>query len=123
LQQTFQGVIQQRGFIPPDTIGAAGPNHLVEFTNDVVGIFSKTGTRLREVTLEQFFSPLNPTDIFDPRVLYDQYSGRFIAIALDGFASPNSWIFLAVSETSDPTGRWFFWKIDADMDGTQQTDQ
>jgi hypothetical protein len=123
LQQTFQGVIQQRDIIPPDTIGAAGPNHLVEFTNDVVGIFSKTGTRLREVTLEQFFSPLNPTDIFDPRVLYDQYSGRFIAIALDGSASPNSWIFLAVSETSDPTGRWFFWKIDADMDGNQQTDQ
>jgi len=123
LQQTFQGVIQQRGIIPPDTIGAAGPNHLVEFTNDVVGIFSKTGARLREVTLEQFFSPLNPTFTFDPRVLYDQYSGRFIAVALDGFDAPNSWLLLAVSETSDPTGRWFFWKIDADMDGTQQTDQ
>lgn len=123
LQETFQGIIQRRDIIPPDTIGAAGPNHLVEFTNDSVGVFSKTGVKLQEMALEQFFSPLNPTFTFDPRVLYDQYSGRFIAVALDGSGAPNSWFFLAVSETFDPTGRWFFWKIDADMDGTQQTDQ
>lgn len=95
----------------------------MEFTNDSVGVFSKTGVKLQEMALEQFFSPLNPTFTLDPRVLYDQYSGRFIAVALDGSGAPNSWLFLAVSETFDPTGRWFFWKIDADMDGTQQTDQ
>ena len=39
LQETFQGIIQRRDIIPPDTIGAAGPNHLVEFTNDSVGVF------------------------------------------------------------------------------------
>ncbi len=121
--RNFQGIVQRRGIVPPDTMGAAGPTYLVEFTNDDVGIFTKSGTKVQQVALEQFFGALGPTFIFDPRVLYDQYSGRFIALALDGFASPNSWIFLAVSQSSDPTGNWFFYKIDADRDGNTQTDQ
>ncbi len=122
VSRSFAGTLQSNPptGIPPDTQFAVGPNHIGVFTNERISFFTKNGQLLRQMTAETFFRPVNPTFIFDPRALFDQHSNRFIVTYLDGSAAPNSRLFFAVSQTTDPTGQWFFFSIDADMDGSTQ---
>jgi hypothetical protein len=112
--------------IPPDTMGAVGPNHLVSILNSDFGVFDKSGTLLQKVPLQTFWRSLGteagePADFpFDPKILYDQHSGRFVAITLGGTSAPGSWVMIAVSSSSDPTGAWSKWAIDADRDNNLQ---
>jgi len=101
--------------IPPDTMGAAGPNHLVSILNSDFGVFDKTtGAPIpnQQVSLQSFWGSLGtgpgePADFpFDPKILYDQHSGRFIAITLGGRSAPGSWVMIAVSPPSGPTVAW-----------------
>jgi len=136
LLSSFAGLLDDGTVIPPDTMGAAGPNHLVSFLNSEVGFFDKTGptppagTRLNpNVSLFDFWSPLItandlPSHVFDPKVIYDQGSGRFIAVTLDGRlpTTDNSWVLLAVSRFSDPTLGWNTWALPADNTGATWAD-
>ena len=113
--------------IPPDTMGAAGPNHLVSLLNSDFGVFNKTtGAVLQKISLQSFWGSLGtgagePADFpFDPKILYDQHSGRFVAITLGGTSATDSWIMVAVSSTPDPRGNWDKWAIDADKDNDVQ---
>lgn len=113
--------------IPPDTMGAVGPNHLVSLLNSDFGVFDKTtGAVLRKITLQSFWASLGtatgqPANFpYDTKVLYDPSSDRFFAVTLGGPNSPDSWILVAVSSTSDPTGAWSKWAIDADRDNNTQ---
>ncbi len=129
LSTSFPGLGDPGTVIPPDTMGAAGPSHLVSILNSEVGIFSKsTGVLLVPAqTLREFWSPLGTgpgqpaASPFDPKILYDQGSGRFVAVTLGGNTragnpDPSSWLLVAVSETSDPTGAWNRWAIPANQD-------
>ena len=113
--------------IPPDTMGAVGPNHLVSILNSDFGVFDKaTGLQLQKSSLQSFWASLDnatvqPSDFpFDPKILYDQHSERFVAITLGGRSALDSWVMIAVSATSDPTGAWSKWAIDADKDNDVQ---
>ncbi len=109
--------------IPPDPIGAVGSNHLVSVVNSSIEWHTKSGTQLSSKRLGKngstftgsFFEALSPTNsLFDPKVIYDQHSGRFLVVALErkGTAVVNatntSRILLAASATDDPTGTWYF---------------
>lgn len=135
LLDDFRGLLDDGTVIPPDTMGAAGPSHLVSFLNSEVGFFEKNGptppagTRLNpNVSLFDFWSPLItandlPPHVFDPKVIYDQGSGRFIAVTLDGrLPTDNSWVLLAVSRFSDPTLGWNTWALPADNTGETWAD-
>lgn len=110
--------------IPPDTMGAVGPNHLVSLLNSQFGVFDKTTGLIpgTVVTIENFWGSLGTgagepaNNPFDPKVLYDSASGRFVAAAIGGHVVAPSWILLAMSATSDPTGAWFKVAIRADVD-------
>lgn len=99
----FQGVIRgdaESWSYPPDTCGAAGPDHFVEVVNRNFAVYDKdTGEELINILLGAFLPDSNG----DPRVLYDQYSERWFIIVCD-FTSK---IFLAVSTSDDPTDDWF----------------
>ncbi|MEP0846553.1 MAG: hypothetical protein HRF50_06985 [Phycisphaerae bacterium] len=102
LQRNFQGVIRgDAGSMsaPPDTCGAIGPNHFVVVVNRNVGIYTRDGVELSNVASTSFLPGSNG----DPRVCYDQFSGRWI-IHITDF---NTRVYLAVSLTDDPTGGWF----------------
>jgi len=108
-------------------MGAAGPNHLVTLMNSEFGVFDKTtGAVLQRISLQSFWGSLGtgpgqPADFpFDTKVLYDTSSGRFFAVTLGGTSGPSSWILVAASPPSDPTGAWSKWAIDADRDNDVQ---
>jgi hypothetical protein len=105
LVTSFQGVIRGDATsmsYPPDTDGAIGPNHYVETVNRNFAVYDKaTGAELINILLGSFLPGSNG----DPRVLFDQYSQRWVVIVTDFSAGAR--IYLAVSLTSDPTGSWF----------------
>jgi len=105
LLRSFQGVIRGDAgsfSYPPDTIGAVGPSHYVETVNRNFAVYNKaTGAQLTNILLGSFLPGSNG----DPRVLFDQHSGRFIVLVTDFNAGAR--FYLAVSLTSDPMGSWF----------------
>ena len=108
--------------IPPDTHGAAGPNHLMTTLNSQVRIQNRSGTNLSTVSLNSFWSSVNGgSGTFDPKVLYDPYNNRWIAVACDDSRSATSAFSLAVSANSDPTGTWYFFRVQLN-DGTNWID-
>ncbi len=103
-------------FIPPDSHGAAGPGHVVNVVNVTLRFHEKDGTLDFSDALRDFFAPEAPaTFTFDPKVLYDQFAGRFVVVTLErqdncpliGDPIDDSRIFLAVSDDADPNGTWY----------------
>lgn len=105
-------------FIPPDPIGAAGPFHVVNVGNVSIEMYNKVGVfAAPTISLQTFFTPLGPplnTFTFDPKVIYDQYADRFVVITLERMDSggvEDSYILVAVSQSSDPTMGWYYLAI------------
>ena len=122
LATNFQGVVDT-GWIPPDTDGAVGPNHVVNAVNGGVRIQSRTGAAISQVTLNDFWSPvLTSGNSFDPRILYDRFNGRWIMSAVDNSNSASSSLLLGVTTTSDPTGTWILRRYDTDADNNEWAD-
>ena len=98
---------------PPDNHGAAGPDHFILVVNTAIQWYTKTDRTLEYSSgLNDFFAPTEPSDLFDPRVVYDQYAQRFVVIAdEEDDASKINFIHLAVSRTSNPNDGWYFQRI------------
>ena len=61
--------------------GAGAAGRVVEVTNGHVQIFDKTGATVAgPLLLDTFFS----VNTFDPKVLFDEHTGRFYVVALQG---------------------------------------
>ena len=103
------GSFATSGFFPPDTMGAVGPTAFVELLNGQYSVYDKnSGARLETSTLNQFWNNagVSPTRFaFDPRVVYDPFSERYLALSVDNSSEPNNFL-LAASKTSDPTQGW-----------------
>jgi len=98
--------------IPPDSDMAAGPSHLIAVSNSCFIIYNKTGTVLLGPI--QFDTVFGVSGTFDPTVLYDQETDRFVMNIEDGYYN-----YLMVSQTSDPTGSWWTYSWDARPVGTE----
>lgn len=94
--------------VPPDTHIAVGPNlgtagRVVEVTNSDVQIWDKTGTTIAGPTpLSTMFPPSVGPFPFDPKVLYDQHSGHFFIVCLEGNTPAGNLIHIAASTSSTP---------------------
>jgi len=113
----FQALLDNQEVFPPDTMGAVGPRHLVTMLNSQVRIQDKGGGIISTVSLEDFWAPVVVGILFDPMVVYDVLSGRWIAIVSDG--DP---VLMAVSADDDPTGSWSFYAIDVSAANTAFAD-
>src|SRR5882724_11831863 len=100
--------------LPPDTHGAVGPNHLMTVLNTQVSIQNKTGVVLSTVSLDFFWASVGNPSAFDPKILYDPYGSRWIFAAGANGGSTASAGLIGVSQTSDPTGLWNLFSVDAD---------
>lgn len=119
---SFQALGDNNAQIPPDTHGAASANYLMTTLNTEIRIQNKTGTVLSTQSLSSFWSNFSFSTIFDPRVHYDSYSNRWVTVVCIDKNSANSAILVAVSTTSNPTGTWMQWKIDADASNLNWVD-
>lgn len=106
------------GFVPPDPDIAVGQNHIVQVVNSSIAFFEKgTGRRTFLSDSVPFFTGLGATNFqFDPKVLYDRSTNRFVMIFLEldeASATPQSKVLLAVSDDGDPNGNWFRYRLEA----------
>jgi hypothetical protein len=104
----FLGGIDDGRSIPPDISGAVGPHHVFNPLNNNVSIFDRSGHHLGSTTLDGFWHGLGLTgSTFDPRATYDSREGRFVFVALANAEQANSSLYIAVSQSADPTQSWF----------------
>lgn len=108
--------------IPPDTHGAVGPNHLMVTLNTEVRIQDRFGGNMSTVSLNDFWSGFFNSRTFDPKILYDHQAGRWMFTAMADPAASSSSVVIAVSQTSDPTGTWHMYRIDADASNISWAD-
>ena len=109
--QSFPGA-SGPGYKPsPDTTGAVGPKHIVDFADSSFVVHDKeTGKVLLQMTMPDFWKSVEPKDTLalatanDPRMLYDSLSGRWFASCADDKTQHH--LYLAVSTSSDPTRPW-----------------
>lgn len=108
----------------PDCIITVGPNHIMIAVNTEVAIYTKTGQKLFQTSFAEWFRSLDigTNNLFDPKVLYDQYSGHYIFLCNARRADARSFFLFSVSKTSDPTGPWAFWTLDMQLNGTARQD-
>lgn len=118
--QNFQGVtsnttsgLGEGVFAPPDTEGAAGPSHYVEFVNGAFAVYNKAnGSVVGSIITDSAFwsaagisSTTLSSGISDPRIVYDAASGHWFASEITTSNTGNQ-VLIARSNTSDPTAGW-----------------
>jgi hypothetical protein len=82
------------GAIPPDPHIATGPSNLIVAVNRTWRIYNKGGGQLFNTTLGTWFANVLPRDqsginVFDPWVVYDALSGRFVISRSQGGQATN----------------------------------
>jgi hypothetical protein len=132
VSDSFAGLAYPNSFgsVPPDTILAVGPAHIVELTNTTVAFYNRfTGKRLFFQDLTVFLSPVGGGNfLFDPQVTYDELAQRFVITVLDvpDGSHPTSrskgFLLYAVSNSSDPTNGFSeMHRIDVTENGSGET--
>ena len=114
---------------PPDQALAVGAGKILEVVNNALMVYDSAGNPLlaAPVSTNKFFlqfSEINRTTgergpfLSDPRAYYDAATGRFFVIEWgtlnDTAGNPLniSVQFMAVSQTSDPTGSWYIYNFE-----------
>lgn len=118
---SFEGT-PQTGFRPPDCTIAVGPSDVLVAVNvDLAGYRKDGSLRFRWPNMTALFSAVLPAGagLFDPKLAYDHYTGRWvIAVAARQQSPARSWIMLGVSQGADPAGAWWVWALDFAVDGS-----
>jgi hypothetical protein len=112
----------QTAYRPPDCSLAVGPQDVLVAVNvDLAGYRKDGSLRFRWPSMTALFSPVLPAGagLFDPKLAYDHYAQRWIAVVAARRGTPaGSWLMLAVSQGPDPAGGWWVWALDASVDGS-----
>jgi hypothetical protein len=108
---SFNG-ISATGVLPPDTVGAVGPNHYVQMVNSAFAIWDKTGHLLAGPSpinslWHGFGGPCETQNNGDPIVRYDHLADRWL---VSQFAIDDHMQCIAISRGANPvTSGWFLY--------------
>ncbi|NJO11562.1 MAG: hypothetical protein HC873_20130 [Leptolyngbyaceae cyanobacterium SL_1_1] len=122
---TSSSLFVDSNLIPPSPSGSVGSSHVVEFINDGYKVYEKTtGSLVKSSSLDQFWLDAGTRFqgfTFDPRVVYDPFSQRWFAAAVDNSGGDNQFL-LAVSTSDDPLSGWTGFTLDSDPDDQRWAD-
>jgi hypothetical protein len=115
-----QQAITYTNWFPPDAVVAANSSFILAAVNNGITVYDNAGTEVQAfTTFATFFQDAEPAGwqgfYFDPRVAYvaDESQFLFIVLGRDD-VNATSYAFLAVSQTSDPSGDWWLYTYRAD---------
>lgn len=112
------------GWIPPDCTMATGPSHVMLSVNSSVAVYNKAGGApvLKQTLTVWFSNVISGVTIFDPKLLFDQHTGRYVLLAVAVSQNPKkSAYLLSVSATTNPLGLWRNYSLNAMVDGSTLT--
>jgi hypothetical protein len=101
------------GVAPPDTEGAVGPNHYVQWVNEAFAVFDKNtgailyGPAAGNTLWQGFGGPCEEDNDGDPIVLYDHLANRWLFSQFAVDRGPPYLACVAVSQTPDPLGAYY----------------
>lgn len=108
----FQANVFNGGAPPDNTIAIANNGNIVSVINCNVAYFSSNGNQLWTGSFWELFNDPSLTEIiYDPVVLYDSQSDRFVMIAIHGFSSATSKLIVSFSKTNNPLDGWWIYKL------------
>jgi hypothetical protein len=112
------------GRTPAECNIAAGPSHLATITSAAWAALDKAGNQILSVDLKTWFSNVVAGVVLSsPRIIYDQFCGRWLIVACGRSADGKSSCFLiSLSQTRNPTGSWWNWSLDANVNGSEASD-
>jgi len=97
------------GWTPPDPHAAVGAEHVVGMVNGGIACWTKDGSFLWQANISgnAFWNAYS--FVFDPEVIYDPHSGRFMAMACERGDDGHSYFDFAVSVDGTPTNSTSEW--------------
>ena len=114
----FEGV-PGTGWTPADPEMAVGPNHIMIITNGQIACFTKEGVNLWRDELENrdgFWGRQRASNyVYDPEVLWDPHTGRFMAMACERNEKFRAFLLFAVSKDDEPETPDDWWKYRIDV--------
>jgi hypothetical protein len=109
------------GFLPPDSMGAAGPTQFLICVNGRIRTFTKSGTQdnVLDTTTNTFFSSVNSMGTSDPHVVFDPLSQRWYIVMINVPQNTANNILIAVSSGPSITGSssFSFFQFQQDLVG------
>jgi hypothetical protein len=93
-------------YFPPDSDIATSTQWMVQVTNDQVVMYNWIDNSFKQVNLQTFEGDLGKI-FYAPRVIHDPDWDRFVVLA----AVASTGLSIAVSQTGDPSGAWWFWSV------------
>jgi PKD repeat protein len=112
--ENFQG--QSSPYYPPDANGAVGHDYYVQTVNCLFAVYNKAGVLiLGPVSVNYFFQGVTGSNCNsgDPVIIYDEQADRWL-LAEMSLCNENDVMLVAVSETNDPSGRWYRYSFETD---------
>ncbi|MCX6272199.1 MAG: T9SS type A sorting domain-containing protein [Bacteroidetes bacterium] len=89
---------------------------IISVTNTIIEYYNTSGTCLYTSTFLNFFSSVSSLSmIYDPKVLYDPASDRFIFVALNGTSSSTSKVLVCFSMTNNPQNGWWIYAFNGNQ--------
>ena len=109
----FDGVAKGTFGSPPDPNAAIGAGDIVEVVNDQIQVTNRLGAVLcgGSITLQRLLR--TGDNLTDPRVQFDNVNQRFslsVTVSNPG-ASDTPAMHVAATETADPCGSWFIYRL------------
>ena len=99
-------------------IAVANDGTIISARNTRIYVYDDTGKILRSWSMQYFPVQQNKVDdlppltrYYDPRVIYDPYTDRFIALYMHGTTDKTSFIVVGFSTPGDPLEPWNVYKI------------
>jgi hypothetical protein len=127
----FAGVNQpglgaiNNGGTPPDTTGAIGPAHYLEFVNSRVAVYNRAGlTLVTQRNLDAFVGKTGD-DVFDPQIQWDQAGNRWLYVTDDIDPLGRNFLAIGWSKTADPSdlvNGWCRFTVSTDIGGLNTLD-
>jgi hypothetical protein len=114
IESSFNGKPIGNAGIPNDnTMAISDGGFIISAINSTVTILNEQGDRLAFKSLYGMTAgQLGLLDrYYDPKVLYDPLSDRFILVFLEGSTSLDTRIVVGFTETNDPTEVWNFYAL------------
>ncbi len=95
-----------------NSIAISNSGDIVSVANNSIEFYDASGTMTFTNTIDGFFNDPTITNVCDPVIIYDSGSDKFIFFAQEcSGASLNTNLLICFSETNDPNGSWWNYKL------------
>jgi hypothetical protein len=115
LTTNFKACTYDGGTPSDNSMAISNSGNIVACANSTIDFYDTTGKRTGTYTLSDFAKDITLGFTFDPKVLYDAGSKRFIVVFLNGATAATSKLVICFSSSDNPKLKWNVYKLKGDL--------